>query len=80
MGVSRIEELQERILKNELTKIEQKNFLTVVRDALAEDYCNKPRCAQMTRSDKEWHRCKAAFQEGFAAGLRAHTIIKELTK
>lgn len=30
----------------------------------AEKYCDQPRCAQMTRNDKAWHRSKAAFLAG----------------
>lgn len=32
----------------------------------AEAYCDQPRCAQMTRDDKAWHRTKAAFLAGIA--------------
>lgn len=32
----------------------------------AEEWCDKPRCAQMNRNDKEWHRHKSTFLAGMA--------------
>jgi len=34
------------------------------REAAAEEYCDKPRCANITRDCKTWHRMKAAFLAG----------------
>lgn len=33
-------------------------------DQAAEEYCDKPRCAKITRDGKTWHRMKAAFKAG----------------
>ncbi len=34
------------------------------RDEAAEAYCDQPRCAQLNRDDKAWHRAKAAWLDG----------------
>jgi hypothetical protein len=30
-------------------------------EKMAEAYCDRPRCAEMSRNDKSWHRTKAAY-------------------
>lgn len=53
-------------------------------DVLAAEYCDQPRCAQVTRDDKAWHRMHAAWLSGHAAGLEVAealaTACSELSK
>lgn len=42
----------------------------------AEEYCDKPRCAQITKDDKSWHRMKAAGIE-CARRLYAHLMSQD---
>ncbi len=54
--------------------------MTKSRDGLAEEYCDQPRYAQVTRDDKAWHRMKAAFLAGFdqATALSARDDWKRI--
>lgn len=42
----------------------------------AEEYCDQPRCAQMTRDDKAWHRTKAAFLAGHRHALESEAVTE----
>lgn len=47
--------------------------------AAAEEYCDQPRCAQMTTDDKAWHRSHAALLAGLAhARLEAQGLVEAL--
>jgi hypothetical protein len=49
-------------------------------DKAAVEYCDKPRCATITRSDKTWHRMRAAFVAGAIWALENEPLSIEVQK